>query len=101
MLIRKNTKELKAIVQIFNQHKNSKIINNFFKLFIVKAGEKIDQKIETLGAEKTSLESLLTTSKIPTEMAQTGKRLKAIEADLAALEERWLQLTEQIEVAAV
>ena len=45
MLIRKNTKELKAIVQIFNQHKNSKIINNFFKLFIVKAGEKIDQKI--------------------------------------------------------
>ena len=63
--------------------------------------EKIDQKIETLGAEKTSLESLLTTSKIPTEMAQTGKRLKAIEADLAALEERWLQLTEQIEVAAV
>ena len=63
--------------------------------------EKTDQKIESLGAEKTSLESLLTTSKVPTEMAQTGKRLKAIEADLAALEERWLQLTEQIEVAAV
>ena len=63
--------------------------------------EKTDQKIESLGAEKTSLESLLTTSKIPTEMAQTGKRLKAIEADLAALEERWLQLTEQIEVAVV
>ena len=63
--------------------------------------EKTDQKIESLGAEKTSLESLLTTSKIPTEMAQTGKRRKAIEADLAALEERWLQLTEQIEVAVV
>ena len=62
--------------------------------------EKVDQKIGSLGTEKTSLESLLTTSKMPTEMAQTGKRLKAIDADLAVLEERWLQLTEQIEVTA-
>ena len=62
--------------------------------------EKIDLKIQSLGAEKTSLESLLTTSKVATEIAQTGKRLKVIEADLAALEERWLELTEKIEMAA-
>ena len=62
--------------------------------------EKIDQKIESLGAEKTNLENLLTTSKAPAEMAQTGKRLKVIDADLSTLEERWLQLNEQIEVAA-
>ena len=61
--------------------------------------EKIDLKIQSLGAEKTNLEKLLTTSKVAAEIAQTGKRLKVIEADLVALEERWLELTEKIEVA--
>jgi ATP-binding cassette subfamily F protein 3 len=63
--------------------------------------EKIDQKIQSLGAEKASLENLLTTSKVAAEIAQTGKRLKVIEQDLETLEERWLELTEQIETAAV
>ena len=61
--------------------------------------EKIDQKIQSLGSEKTSLENLLTTSKAAAEIAQTGKRLKVIEQDLETLEERWLELTEQIETA--
>ena len=61
--------------------------------------EKIDQKIQSLGTEKISLESLLTTSKVAAEIAQTGKRLKVIEQDLETLEERWLELTEQIETA--
>ena len=61
--------------------------------------EKIDQKIQSLEAEKTNLENLLTTSKVATEIAQTGKRLKVIEADLVTLEERWLELTEKIEMA--
>ncbi len=61
--------------------------------------EKIDQKIQSLGAEKARLESLLNTSKVVAEIAQTGKRLKVIEHDLETLEERWLELTEQIETA--
>ena len=66
-----------------------------------KALEKIDQKIQSLGAEKSSLENLLTTSKLAAEIAQTGKRLKVIRQDLEHLEERWLELTDQIETAAV
>ena len=66
-----------------------------------KALDKIDTKMQALTAEKASLEALLTTTKAPQEMAQTGKRLKAIDADLAGLEERWLELTEQIEAVAV
>ena len=62
--------------------------------------EKIDQKIQSLGIEKNSLESLLTTSQVAAEIAQTGKRLKVIEQDLEKLEERWLALTEEIETAA-
>ena len=57
--------------------------------------------MSSLNNEQASLENLLTTAKAPAELAQTGKRLKAIEADLASLEERWLELTEQIEAVAV
>ena len=63
--------------------------------------EKIDQKMQSLGAEQASLQTLLTTTNVAAEIVQTGKRLKAIENELGTLEERWLELTEQIEVATV
>ena len=63
--------------------------------------EKIDRQMHSMNSEKANLESLLTTSKSPAEIAQAGKRLKAIEADLAKLEERWLQVTEKLEAVAV
>ena len=62
--------------------------------------EKIDQRMQSMTAEQTSLQSALTTITAPAEIAQTGKRLKAIENELGMLEERWLELTEQIETAA-
>ncbi len=61
--------------------------------------EKIDLKIQALTAEQGNLQVLLTTSTGAVEIARTGKRLKAIEDDLEQLEERWLELTEQIETA--
>ncbi len=63
--------------------------------------EKIDQKMLSLSTERDNLQTLLTTTAAPAEIAQTGKRLKAIENDLGVLEERWLELTEQIEAATV
>ena len=63
--------------------------------------EKIDTKMQALNSEKDSLQTLLTTTRAPAEMAHTGKRLKAIDTELGTLEERWLELTEQIETAAV
>ena len=63
--------------------------------------EKIDSKMQALNNEKNSLQALLTTTTAPAEIAQTGKRLKAIENDLGTMEERWLELTEQIETVAV
>ena len=62
--------------------------------------EKIDPRMQSLTTEQTSLQTALATMIAPAEMAQTGKRLKAIENELGALEERWLELTEQIETAA-
>ena len=63
--------------------------------------EKIDQDMQALTAEQTSLQTAMTSLTAPLEIAQTGKRLKAIENEIGTLEERWLELTEQIETAAV
>ncbi|MGH6639494.1 MAG: ABC-F family ATP-binding cassette domain-containing protein [Polaromonas sp.] len=63
--------------------------------------EKIDQQMQALNNEKDSLQALLTRTTAAAEIAQTGKRLKAIENEIGTLEERWLELTEQIETATV
>ncbi len=63
--------------------------------------EKIDRQMQSMNSEKANLETLLTTSKSPAEIAQAGKRLKVIEADLAKLEERWLEVTDKLEGVAV
>ena len=63
--------------------------------------EKIDRQLLSMNSEKANLQTLLTTTKAPAEIAQTGKRLKTIEADLLKLEERWLEVTEKIETVAV
>ena len=62
--------------------------------------EKIDRQMLSMNSEKANLETLLTTSKSPAEIAQAGKRLKVIEADLAKLEERWMEVTEKLEAVA-
>ena len=46
-----------------------------------------------------TLQARLATTIAPAEMAQAGKRLKAVDAELQTLEERWLELTDQIETA--
>ncbi|MDP1565512.1 MAG: ATP-binding cassette domain-containing protein, partial [Polaromonas sp.] len=62
--------------------------------------EKTDARMASLSAERDSLQASLANTTAPAEMAQSGKRLKAIDAELLTLEERWLELTEQIETAA-
>ncbi|MES2383683.1 MAG: ATP-binding cassette domain-containing protein [Pseudomonadota bacterium] len=61
--------------------------------------EKTDARMASLSAERDSLQASLANTTAPAEIAQSGKRLKAIAAELATLEERWLELTEQIETA--
>jgi ATP-binding cassette subfamily F protein 3 len=63
--------------------------------------DKVDQQLKALGAERESLESRLAANASAADMAQAGKRLKAVDAELAQLEERWLELSEQIETATV
>ena len=58
----------------------------------------IDARMERLGKEKSDLEEQLSIGKRPpSEIAETGRRLNHIAAEVTTLEERWLGLQDEIE----
>ncbi len=61
--------------------------------------EQNEQRMASIEVEKTHLEVLLTTPVSPAEMADTGRRLKALTDEVTTLEERWLELTSLLEEA--
>ncbi|MGE0496816.1 MAG: ATP-binding cassette domain-containing protein [Ramlibacter sp.] len=68
------------------------------KLKPVKAElDKAEKRLATLNAEKTALEARLATPLGAADIAEAGKRLKAVGDEIHALEERWLELSGQIE----
>jgi ATP-binding cassette subfamily F protein 3 len=62
--------------------------------------EQNEQRMASIDVEKSQLEQLLTTSLLPSEMADAGRRLKALADEVATLEERWLELSSQLEATA-
>jgi ATP-binding cassette subfamily F protein 3 len=61
--------------------------------------EQNEERMANIETEKTRLEALLTTPVSPAEMADAGRRLKALADEVTALEERWLTLTSLLEDA--
>ncbi|MHB1124597.1 MAG: ABC-F family ATP-binding cassette domain-containing protein [Ramlibacter sp.] len=59
--------------------------------------EQTDQRMAQLNGLKAELEARLAAPLPPPEIAETGKRLKSLNDELAALEERWLDLSSRIE----
>ena len=53
-----------------------------------------------LGTERAALQERLSTPLPPADIADCGRRLKAAEDEAAALEDRWLELSGDLEVAA-
>ncbi len=64
-----------------------------------KEREQAEQRMAALEAERTALEAKMAQSLPPAEIAEAGRRLKGIGDELAALEERWLALSGDIEAA--
>ncbi len=62
--------------------------------------ERAEHAMEKLNKEKAEVEGRLAGQLTPSDMAEAGKRLKAINDSLASTEERWLELTGQIEAAS-
>ncbi len=59
--------------------------------------EQAEKRLAELNSDKAELESRLSRTLAPAEIAEAGKRLKAVDEELHTLEERWLELTEQID----
>jgi len=62
-----------------------------------RAFEQAEQRMAQLHTDKDALEARMGTPLQPAELAEAGRRLKAANDELAALEERWLALSEEIE----
>ncbi len=58
-----------------------------------------EQRMTSIEAEKAQLEQLLTTPLPPAEIAEAGRRLKALADEVSTLEERWLELSSLLEEA--
>jgi ATP-binding cassette subfamily F protein 3 len=61
--------------------------------------ESIEQRIPKLEAEKAELETRLSTAVPAADIAEAGRRLKALGDELEILEERWLQVSEALQEA--
>ncbi|MDZ7892312.1 MAG: ATP-binding cassette domain-containing protein [Rhodoferax sp.] len=57
----------------------------------------VEAQMATLNTEGAELEAKLSTNPHPSVIAEAGKRLKAVNAELQTLEEHWLELTTQLE----
>jgi ATP-binding cassette subfamily F protein 3 len=58
--------------------------------------DELDTRMAALQSESATLEARLCTALPPLELAELGKRLKAVSAELEVLEEQWLQLSEAL-----
>ena len=57
----------------------------------------LDEKLEKLSAEQSQLHELLASNPAPDEIAQAGKRLAIVDAELESAELRWLEVGEAIQ----
>ena len=62
--------------------------------------EQIDKRLSALTAERATLEETLTKPVSPAEIAECGRRLKANGDETAKLEERWLEISSALEEIA-
>jgi ATP-binding cassette subfamily F protein 3 len=59
--------------------------------------QQVEVEMGIQQTEQTRLHDLLSRTLAPAELAQAGRELKDVEQALSQLEERWLELSEQIE----
>ncbi|MDA8446702.1 ABC-F family ATP-binding cassette domain-containing protein [Paracidovorax valerianellae] len=59
--------------------------------------EQINQRLAALTAEKAQIEERLTQALPPADIAENGRRLKACSDETESLEERWLELSSEVE----
>ncbi|GAA4421474.1 ABC-F family ATP-binding cassette domain-containing protein [Acidovorax lacteus] len=58
---------------------------------------KVEDRLSALSSERTGLENRLMEGLAPSDIAEVGRRLKAVTDEVEQLEERWLELSEQLQ----
>ena len=61
--------------------------------------EQNEQRMTAIEKEKSTLEAQLSSPLPPAEIAEAGRRLKTLSDEMAALEERWIAVSEQLQQA--
>ena len=61
--------------------------------------EQTEKRMAQLAQEKTRLEAAMSQPSNPSEIAEAGRRLKAVNDEIEKVEAQWLELTEAIEAA--
>jgi ATP-binding cassette, subfamily F, member 3 len=59
--------------------------------------EQVEQRMAALNTERHQLEQRMAQPMTPADIAEAGRSLKTCTDTIASLEERWLELSEQIE----
>jgi ATP-binding cassette subfamily F protein 3 len=59
--------------------------------------EQSEKRMAELNTERENLEAKLVAMTAPAELAEAGKRLKTVSDELHVLEERWLELNDELE----
>ena len=59
--------------------------------------EQNEQRMAAIAQEKNKLEARLNQALPPAEIAQAGRQLKALSDEMSVLEERWMELSEQLQ----
>jgi ATP-binding cassette subfamily F protein 3 len=94
------TPEKKPVVQTSEQRKlesaKRQEINARTKP-LKKQIDHVEKSMAQLQSDKTGLEAKLLEPISPSDIAETGKKLKVINDELSSLEEKWLGLTSEIE----
>ena len=62
--------------------------------------ELVEARMNVLNGEGAAIEVRLAAGPLPTEIAELGKRLKLVNDELQALEEKWLSLSSEMESAS-
>ena len=58
--------------------------------------QEVEARMASLQQDAVSLEAVLSSSQNATEIGETGRKLQAVNAELAQLEDRWLELSSQL-----
>jgi ATP-binding cassette, subfamily F, member 3 len=73
------------------------VVNNATTKPLRKSLEKIEESIAALTKELDAIQAELLVNSNVKELAEKGRRLNVVESELSALEERWLEVTDQID----